>query len=97
MTKGSPVEDVAKAIAETVRERGLHVHFSRKDPSIIHIKESSRDIRAFCVLWCKDASQAKRLFAMMQQAPKPARGVFDAMGIDPVDLLDRFPSIRGKA
>lgn len=89
----SPVEDVAAAIAEQVREKGWHVD---QHGAEIYLRLHATAL-AFCTLWCQDASQAARLAEMMQQAPKPARGVFAAMGIDPVDPLDRFPSIRGKA
>ena len=84
----SAVEDVAAAIAATVRERGLKVSVDRRHIDI-------HDNEFIATLHCQDSSQAKRLAEMMR-AP-PARGVFDAMGIDPVDPLDRFPSIRGKA
>ena len=86
----SAVEDVAAAIAATVRERGLKV-------SVDHRHIDIHDNEFIATLHCQDASQAKRLAAMMQQPPEPVRGVFDAMGIDPVDPLDRFPSVRGKA
>ena len=84
----NPVEDVATAIAETVRERGLKV-------SVDHRHIDIHDNEFIATLHCQNASQAKRLAEMMR-AP-PARGVFAAMGIDPVDPLERFPSIRGKA
>ena len=86
----SAVEDVAAAIAATVRERGLKVSVDRRHIDI-------HDNEFIATLHCQDASQAKRLAAMMQQPPEPVRGVFDAMGIDPVDPLDRLPSVRGKA
>ena len=86
----SAVEDVATAIAKTVRERGLKVSVDRRHIDI-------HDNEFIATLHCQDASQAKRLAAMMQQPPEPVRGVFDAMGIDPVDPLDRLPSVRGKA
>ena len=84
----SPVEDVATAIAATVRERGLKV-------SVDHRHIDIHDNEFIATLHCQNASQAKRLAAMMQQPPEPVRGVFDAMGIDPVDPM--VPSIRGKA
>ena len=84
----SAVEDVAAAIAATVRERGLKVSVDRRHIDI-------HDNEFIATLHCQDASQAKRLVEMMR-AP-PARGVFDAMGVDPVDPLERFPSVRGKA
>ncbi len=86
----SAVEDVATAIAKTVRERGLKV-------SVDHRHIDIHDNEFIATLHCQNASQAKRLAAMMQQPPEPVRGVFDAMGIDPVDPLERFPSLRGKA
>ena len=84
----NPVEDVATAIAATVRERGLKV-------SVDHRHIDIHDNEFIATLHCQNASQAKRLAEMMR-AP-PARGVFDAMGVDPVDPMDRFPSVRGKA
>ena len=84
----SAVEDVATAIAATVRERGLKV-------SVDHRHIDIHDNEFIATLHCQNASQAKRLAEMMR-AP-PARGVFDAMGVDPVDPMDRFPSVRGKA
>jgi len=83
----NPVEDVATAIAETVRERGLKVSVDRRHIDI-------HDNEFIATLHCQNASQAKRLAEMMR-APRPS--VFDAMGIDPVDPLERFPSLRGKA
>jgi hypothetical protein len=85
-TEMSAVEDVATAIAKTVRERGLKV-------SVDHRHIDIHDNEFIATLHCQDASEAKRLAEMMR-APRPS--VFDAMGIDPVDPLERFPSIRGK-
>ena len=89
-TEMSAVEDVAAAIAATVRERGLKVSVDRRHIDI-------HDNEFIATLHCQDASQAKRLAEMMRQPPEPVRGVFGAMGIDPVDPMDRFPSVRGKA
>ena len=83
----SAVEDVATAIAATVREKGWEISVDRR---YIDISGEAR----IATLCCKDASQAKRLTEMMR-APRPS--VFAATGIDPVDPLERFPSIRGKA
>ena len=85
------VEDVATAIAEQVRKSNWLMFVDLDNISFT----TDEYARAFCILHCQDASQAKRLAEMMR-APPP-RGVFDAMGIDPVDPLERFPSIRGKA
>ena len=87
----SPVEDVATAIAAPVRAKGWHVYAFQDGIQLWAPAE------LIATLHCQDASQAKRLAAMMQQPPEPVRGVFDAMGIDPVDPLERFPSLRGKA
>ena len=85
----SAVEDVATAIAEQARKHHLAVDHYATRFLLIHGNN------IYMRLGCQDASQAKRLAEMMR-AP-PARGVFAAMGIDPVDPLERFPSIRGKA
>lgn len=58
----SPVEDVATAIAATVRAKGWEVLVEK---TVIALVERG-DVREFCQLWCKDASQATRLAAMMR-------------------------------
>ena len=79
----SPVEDVATAIAATVRERGLKV-------SVDHRHIDIHDNEFIATLHCQDASQAQRLASMMRE-PTP---VFDAMNLPETPAL---PSVRGKA
>lgn len=55
----SAVEDVATAIAATVRERGLKV-------SVDHRHIDIHDNEFIATLHCKDASQARRLAEMMR-------------------------------
>ena len=86
----SAVEDVATAIAESACKHNL---VADQQGRFLFVTGNNVYMR----LGCQDASQAKRLAAMMQQPPEPVRGVFGAMGIDPVDPMDRFPSVRGKA
>ena len=91
----SAVEDVAAAIAEQVRANKWRAYALGDDVQLWVHSGMWATSQLIATLHCQDASQAKRLAEMMK-AP-PARGVFDAMGIDPVDPLERFPSIRGKA
>lgn len=84
----SAVEDVATAIAESAQKYHLTAEqFGR------YLRVAGPNV--LVCLGCQDSSQAKRLAEMM--SGPPPRSVFDAMGIDPVDPLERFPSIRGKA
>jgi len=85
----SAVEDVATAIAEQVREKGWRIYQNDYELSFWH----GNDLVAH--LYCDGYAQARRLAEMM--SGPPPRSVFDAMGIDPVDPLERFPSIRSKA
>lgn len=85
----SAVEDVATAIAEQVREKGWRIYQNDYELSFWH----GNDLVAH--LYCDGYAQARRLAEMM--SGPPPRGVFNAIGIDPVDPLERFPSIRGKA
>jgi len=80
----SPVEDVATAIAATVRAKGWDVSVST---DAIDIKEGDEWI---ATLWCQDDAEAQRLAEMMR-APTP---VFDAMNLPETPA---FPSVRGKA
>jgi len=80
----SPVEDVATAIAATVRERQWLSYVDRSDVSLW-----AGNVPV-ATLHCKDPSQAKRLAEMMR-APTP---VFDAMNLPETPA---FPSVRGKA
>ena len=89
----SAVEDVATAIAAMARAKQWGVYTDGRVLNVYYPMTAN----TFCRINCQDASQAKRLAAMMQQPPEPVRGVFGAMGIDPVDPMDRFPSVRGKA
>ena len=81
----SPVEDVATAIAASVRANGW-------DPDLtgttIVLYPHKKSAQPFCELYCKDESQAKRLAEMMK---KPAKPVFEAMGLDP---LPSIPNVR---
>lgn len=61
----SAVEDVATAIAETVREKGWEISVDRR---YIDISGEAH----IATLWCKDASQAKRLAEMMRGEHAPA-------------------------
>lgn len=80
----SAVEDVATAIAATVRAKGWEIH--RAGSSVyLHFEDET-----VAALICKDASQAARLAEMMR-APTP---VFDAMNLPETPA---FPSLRGKA
>jgi hypothetical protein len=83
----SAVEDVATAIAESACKHNL---VADQQGRFLFVTGNNVYMR----LGCQDASQAKRLAEMM--SGPPPRSVFDAMGIDPVDPLERFPSIRGK-
>ena len=83
----NPVEDVAADIVESVRKHKWPVDRIGRTLTI-------GDSTVWISLTCKDASEAKRLAEMMRAPPRSA---FDAMGIDPVDPLERFPSVRGKA
>lgn len=55
----SPVEDVATAIAATVRAKGWDVSTDRR---YIDISGEAH----IATLWCKDALQARRLAEMMR-------------------------------
>ena len=92
MEMTNAVEQVAKALAPVVRDSLPRWHMYPQQTTVDVMDGANKLI---VTLWCQDASQAARLAEMMR-AP-PARGVFAAMGIDPVDPLERFPSIRGKA
>jgi hypothetical protein len=61
----SAVEDVATAIAKTVRERGLKV-------SVDHRHIDIHDNEFIATLHCQNASQAKRLAEMMRGEHAPA-------------------------
>lgn len=58
----TPVEDVAATIAEKVRANGWSVDRNGDDIWFYPNAESGEH---FCTLYCKDASQAKRLAEMM--------------------------------
>ena len=80
----SAVEDVATAIAATVRAKGWHVYAFKDGIQLWAPAE------LIATLHCQDASQAKRLAAMMRE-PTP---LFDAMNLPETPA---FPSVRGKA
>ena len=88
---GSPVEDVAAAIAEQVRANKWRAYALGDDVQLWVPSGMWATSQLIATLHCKDASQAARLAEMMRAPPAP---VFAAMNLPE---LPAFPSIRGKA
>lgn len=80
----SPVEDVATAIAASVRANGWGSASVNECINIYAPKTG----KTFCRIFCESTEQAKQLAEMMR---KPAAPVFEAMGFDP---LPPFPGVR---